>query len=170
MPADPSYPFSVAIILGAKAQADGTPSPAMARRVGLGVKLWHDKQVPALLFSGGTTTPNHPSEARVMADLAQAQGVPPHCLYLEEQAVNTIGNARLCAPILARHGWDRIMVVSDRFHIPRSAYIFRRHGIRANFQGAVPDQPGRHWWLAHLREVSALPWTILRVEWEWLRG
>lgn len=163
MSACPVDAYDVAIVLGARVEPDGGPSPAMARRVAHGVRLLAEGRVGALLMTGGATTSDLP-EARVMRALALSLGADPARVHVEEAARNTIENALLSAPLLARHGWRRVVVVTCAFHRPRSWYIFRRLGIPAAIAGVRPAAPSAEWWLAHLREAAALPWTVLRVE------
>ena len=58
----------------------------------------------------------------------------------------------------------RVLVVTDAFHVPRSRYIFARLGLEVTVAGVYPAHLSAQWWLAHLREAAALPWTMLRVE------
>ncbi|MGE5516318.1 MAG: YdcF family protein [Bacteroidota bacterium] len=159
--------YDVAIILGARLRDDGTPSPALARRVGHGVGLVRDGQARALLMTGGTTsgtTSGAIAEAWVMRDLALAAGVPENLVQVEDRARNTIQNALFSAPLIQAAGWRRVLVVTDSFHRLRTRYIFRRFGLAVAVAGVRPDRPSAQWWLAHLREAAALPWTMLRVE------
>lgn len=159
----PVESYDVAIVLGAKIEADGTPSPAMARRVSHAVELLRSGRVGALLMTGGATTSPTP-EAWIMRQLALDAGTPPEYVHVEDRALNTIENALYSAPLVHAHGWNRLVVVTDSFHLPRARYIFRRFGLRVAVAGARPERPTRDWWLAHLREAVAIPWTILRVE------
>lgn len=155
--------YDVAIILGARLRPDGSPSPALARRVRHGVALARAGQAGALLMTGGATGGLAP-EAQVMRDLALASGLPAERVHVEERARNTIENALFSAPLIRQAGWRRLLVVTDSFHRPRAAYIFRRFGLEVAVAGVRPEQPSGQWWLAHLREAAALPWTMLRVE------
>jgi uncharacterized SAM-binding protein YcdF (DUF218 family) len=105
-----------------------------------------------------------------MRDQALAAGVPGHLIHLEERARNTIENALFSAPLVARMGWRRLLVVTDSFHTLRTTYIFRRLGLRVVVAGVRPRRPSGQWWLAHAREAAALPWTVLRVEARLLRA
>ncbi|MBC7950707.1 MAG: YdcF family protein [Rhodospirillaceae bacterium] len=155
--------YDAAIVLGARIQPDGTPSPATTRRVAHGLALLNSGQVGALLMTGGATTTATP-EAWVMRHMALQAGAPPELVHTEDRARNTIENALFSLPLVRLHGWRRLVVVTDSFHLPRARYIFRRFGLDVDMSGARPEQPSRHWWLAHLREAAAIPWTILRVE------
>ena len=157
-------PYDAAIVLGAQVCPDGSPSPALARRVGHAVRLAQSGVVAHLLMSGGAVRHSTP-EARVMRDLALAAGLAPERVVTEEASRNTIGNARLSRPIIAQRGWKRLLLVTDACHIPRALYVFHRLGIHARPAAVLPEGwPAREWWLAWLREAAALPWTIIRVE------
>lgn len=155
--------YDVAIILGARVRPDGSPSPALVRRVNHGVELLRAGRVGALLMTGGVTGVAV-AEAVVMRALALAAGVPSTLIHMEDRARNTIENALLTAPVMRAAGWRRALVVTDSFHGIRAGYIFRRFGLRVTVAGVRPDRPTAQWRLAHIRELCAMPWTILRVE------
>lgn len=157
-------PFDVAIVLGAMVRPDGTPSPALERRVRHAVTLAGQGRARNLLMSGGPVAHPEP-EAHVMRDMAVAQGVPAGRVHVESQSRNTIQNALLSAPMLTARGWSRAVVVTDAFHLPRALYVFRRFGLKVEGSPAYPPgRPAKEWWLAYLREAGALPWTVIRVE------
>lgn len=155
--------YDVAIVLGARLADDGTASPALVRRVVHGVELLHAGVVGALVMSGGPTSPAG-IEAETMRAMAVAAGVETARVMVEGRALNTIQNALFCRPLLRRHGWRRVLVVTDAFHVPRTRYIFARLGLAVTVTGVRPSRPSAQWWLAHLREAAAVPWTVLRVE------
>ena len=65
----PTDTYDAAIILGAMVRPDGSPSPALRRRVEHGVSLVQTGKVGYLLMSGGAV--RHPvPEAEVMRNLA----------------------------------------------------------------------------------------------------
>lgn len=155
--------YDVALVLGARLRDDGTPSPVLVRRVEHGAELLKAGAVGHLLMSGGPTSPGG-TEAAVMRDLALAAGAGAELITVERRALNTIQNALFCRGILRRRNWRRVLVVTDAFHVPRSRYIFARLGLAVTVIGVRPARPSAQWWLAHLREAAALPWTVLRVE------
>ncbi|KAF0223696.1 MAG: hypothetical protein FD176_1722 [Rhodospirillaceae bacterium] len=154
--------FHCAIVLGAKVMADGSPSPALARRVAHAAALAQGGRVAHLLMSGGAV--NHPTpEAQVMRNLAMAAGIAADRIVIEDRSRNTIGNARYCAPIIAAHGWTRLLLVTDTFHLPRARLIFARHGLTVALSGARPESVSAEWLMAHLREIPAMMKTLYRL-------
>lgn len=156
--------YDAAIVLGAMVRPDGSPSPALARRVARGVRLVEEGRAGHLLMSGGAV--RHPvPEAHVMRGLALESGVPADRLHVEDASLNTIGNALLSRPIVEERGWTRLAVVTDVCHMARSLYVFRRLGLTVRPEPAWPGTGvGPEWYMAWLREGLALPWTIIRVE------
>lgn len=164
MSAAPVDTFDAAIVLGAMVRSDGSPSPALARRVAHGVRLVREGRAAHLLMSGGAV--RHPvPEAHVMRDLALEAGVPAERLHVEDGSVNTIGNALASRALVEARGWRRLLVVTDACHMARSLYVFHRLGLPVSPAPAWPEtRPGREWYTAWLREALALPWTVIRVE------
>lgn len=157
--------FDCAIVLGAKVMTDGTPSPALVRRVAHAVDLAHRGRARHLLMSGGAV--NHSiTEAHVMRDLALAAGIQADRLHVEDRSCNTIENARCSAPIIAAHGWTRLLLVTDSFHLPRARLIFRHHHLVVTGAGARPAQISGDWIVAHLREIPAMAKTLYRLRME----
>lgn len=154
--------FQCAIVLGAKVMTDGSPSPALARRVAHAVGLVRSGRVAHLLMSGGAV--NHPTpEAQIMRDLAIAAGIATDRITIEDRSRNTIGNARYSAPIITARGWTRLLLVTDTFHLPRARLIFAHHGLSVALSGARPDRVSPEWVVSHLREIPAMIKTLYQL-------
>lgn len=66
------------------------------------------------------------TEAAWMAHFLQMQGVPEAHVLQEAQALDTLGNVVLGGALAARHGLQRLVLVSDDFHLRRSGRLFER--------------------------------------------
>lgn len=111
----------------------GQPQPAShtATRLRYGIWLARQSGLP-VAFSGGigwaAEGAQHGTEAEAAARVArQEYGVTLR--WLESQARDTTGNARLLAPMLQRDGVQRIALVTDAWHMPRAVAAFRRAGL-----------------------------------------
>jgi uncharacterized SAM-binding protein YcdF (DUF218 family) len=140
------------------------PSASLARRVHHAARLVRDGVVAHLLLTGGIGK-HPPSEAELMRRLAERDGVPPSCIVLEDRATTTLESAAYCAPIIAARGWHRVLLVTDRYHLPRALIAFRSYGVHA--RGSVPPDSGAgtprwRWALMQLREAVALPWYLVK--------
>lgn len=146
----------VIVVLGAALRPDGSPSPALERRVARGVRAFHEGLAGHLLMSGGSVRHATP-EAEVMGRIALAHGVPADCLALEDRSRNTFENALFCSLVMAERGWRRAALVTDPFHMPRSLFVFRKLGIPAAgcpVEGRYGEIRWR-WYAAYLREMAA---------------
>ena len=121
--------YDVIVVLGARVEADGRPSPALARRARRGVGLFHQGLAPRLLLSGGADG-TRPTEAEVMRALALGAGVPESRLLLERESRSTWDNAAFTRDLMAAQGLSSALLVTDRLHLPRALLCFRRKGLR----------------------------------------
>ena len=114
--------FDSIIVLGTPANPDGSPSPEQRERVLEGVREYRAGIAPRLIMTGGPAH-NRFVEAHVMAQFAEAQGVPASDLFEEGHAQNTIQNIFYSAQIMHAHGWSSAEVVSSPYHLGRTALI-----------------------------------------------
>ena len=84
-----------AVVLGARAYADGTPSGALRDRTDEGILLYKEGRVRFLVFSGGPGDGEF-TEAQVMRARAIDAGVPAAAIVLDERGVNTRASAANC--------------------------------------------------------------------------
>jgi uncharacterized SAM-binding protein YcdF (DUF218 family) len=153
------------VVLGAAVWAGGRPSPSLERRVLHGVSLTRSGDACSLIMTGGVGL-HPPAEAEVMRSIAVENGVPDSEILTETKATTTLESAVFCADLLRAEGWTEAWVVTDFFHMPRSLLLFRCVGIRA--WPSWPDRSGAgttgsRWAYRWLREVAALPWSLLRI-------
>lgn len=153
------------VVLGAAVHPDGRPSPALERRVRHGVRCFRERNASALVFTGGRGR-HPPAEARVMRDLAVAAGIARNRIVLEESSRCTLDSAESCAALIRSAGWQEALIVTDRYHLPRTLGLFYCFGIRG--RGSAPALPAnrserRYWRWMLLRECLAVPWNLLRL-------
>ena len=120
--------FDTLIVLGYPAFPDGTPRPEMRERVLEGVREYRAGVAPRMIMTGGAAH-NHTVEAHVMAQLAEAQGVPASAVIEEGQAHDTIQNAYYSVQIMQQHSWHSAEVISSHSHLPRASLIFAHFPI-----------------------------------------
>jgi len=157
-------PVDAIVALGAAFRRDGHPSSALVRRTHHALALYVAGAAPLLLFTGGPCGGDgRRSEAEAMAAIARDAGVPEAVILLEPQARNTRENAAFSAEMLRPRGGQRVLLVTDPFHMPRARLVFRAEGLGV-VPGPVPEGPRRL--LPWLREGAALlrdvPWALWR--------
>lgn len=154
------------VVLGAALAAPGVAGPAVRRRVARGVALLAEGRAERLVVSGGLTA-HPPAEALVMRDLALGLGAPAERVVLEDEARNTFENAVYAGRLAREHGWRRMIVVTDPFHLPRALYVFRRLGLEV--VGEATDEragtPPLAWYAGYAREAFAFlkSWYLFRI-------
>jgi lysophospholipase L1-like esterase len=87
--------------------------------------------------------------ATAMGRLARDVGVPESSLRLERTSRTTRENGVYTAPMLRREGAQRLLIVTDRLHMPRAAGVFAELGFDVTM-ASVPVYEG------HLDNVSML--------------
>lgn len=142
------------VVLGCRGQE------ALSRRLDLGIGLFEAGAAPLLVLSGGGCGPI--AEAELMRRAALARNVPESALLVEPTSRNTFENARETARLLRSHGLGSVLLVSDRTHLPRATALFRLAGLRVAGSAAVPSPSLRRGIGAAIREMAALPWSLLR--------
>jgi len=121
-------PADAIIVLGAQVHRNGRPSAALRGRVQRAVALYHAGLAPRLVVTGGVGEAGV-SEASVMEALAVAGGVPEAAIVIEPRATRTLESARAVGVIGRQAGWRSVIVVSDPFHLWRSALLFVAEGF-----------------------------------------
>ncbi len=156
----PPEKAAAVVVLGAKVAPDGSPSPALERRVEAAAALFQQRLAPLVIFTGGAFGAQ-PSEARVAQRLALELGVPAAACLLEEESHTTAENARFTAPLLRARGIQQVLLVSDGYHLARARMLFRREGIAvlpvASARALTPKQRAG----AALREVISFARSAL---------
>lgn len=116
-----------AVVFGARAYEDGTPSDALKDRVSTACALYRDGLVPRLIFSGGPGDgPVHEPEA--MRRFANTLGVPSSAIVMDPHGLNTEATVGNTDPLLKDPAQDTVVAVSHFYHLPRIKMAYARHG------------------------------------------
>jgi vancomycin permeability regulator SanA len=119
----------VAVVFGAQVHADGRPSTALRERMATAEELYKDGLVKRLLVSGGVGASGY-NEALVMRDMAVEAGVPAEDVVVDSNGVSTDATVDDTVPFFGGEGWEKILAVSQFYHLPR---------IKLAYQGAGWD-------------------------------
>jgi len=149
--------FDAIIVLGTPVDSDGNPTPEMLARVTEGVHEYERGIAPRLILSGSAAH-NQFVEARVMAAIAHAQGIPESAIFEETQAMDTIQNACYSERIMMAHGWQSAEVVSSASHLPRAGIIFSDMPLEWRAHAAPPLEP------EFAPEHTTYSWAVASVE------
>ena len=150
------------VVLGCALHA-GSPSPALVRRVARGVALFEQGVARRLVLSGGGSSCR--AEAAAMRELALARGVPDDRILLEPDSRDTLENALRTAALMRAHGLASLILVTDRYHLARARFLFRRAGLSVVGCGHPPPRAPWREAPAYLREGLAFAANLLRLAW-----
>ena len=126
----------VAIVLGAGVMADGRPSLMLYERVRAGLGLLVDGTVDRLLLSGDGKGSRGHDEVTVMRSICGQLGAPGEALLEDREGLST---AASCVGAVEKFGIRHAVIVTQRFHADRAAYLAHRAGLDATVL-ALPDR------------------------------
>ncbi len=101
-------------------------------RAAMAIQLYQAGWAPHLIFSGAAADPSGPSNARAMAQQAEAAGVPVAAIELDESSLNTDENGVNVAAIIKKDGYHAIILVTSPYH-QRRAFIVFHHALGGGF-------------------------------------
>ena len=157
-------PADMIVCLGAGVDGKGVIDGPARARAETCAALFASGVAEKVIFTGGNGVPGAPSGAQGMAEAAMAVGLLESAVLLEHASRSTLQNALFSAPQMA--DVDRILIVSDAFHLPRSAASFAGMGdwdiaIWAS-DGVWPSPLGGKDWHMLYREALAIWFNLAR--------
>ena len=104
---------------------------AAGDRVLYAVKLYQDGVAPDLLLSGGDIdflydSPSTPADD--MATLMEMVGVPREQMLIQNKSYNTQQDAQYSCTMIKERGYQKVILVTSAFHMPRSVALFEAQG------------------------------------------
>jgi vancomycin permeability regulator SanA len=146
---------NVAVVFGAGVRMDGTPSLALSDRTMTAIRLYQEKRVSKLLFSGGPG-PGATHETEAMAKLARDQGIPEAAFLFDREGLSTWATASNTARLQTKGilTAGNVFAVTHGYHLPRVELAFQMHGLDVLTVPATETRPlmRRHYYA--LREVA----------------
>jgi len=138
------------VVLGCKVYDDGTPSAMLEDRLKRGVALYDLGAAPKLLMSGDHGRENY-DEVDSMKQYAVDAGISSADVFMDHAGFSTYETMYRAKEIF---GADRILIVTQEYHLYRSLYVaealgIEAYGVNANYRGYV-GQTARD-----LREILA---------------
>ncbi|MDQ7991428.1 MAG: ElyC/SanA/YdcF family protein [Propionicimonas sp.] len=150
----------VALVLGAEVYPDGRPSGFLRARLDVAVQLYRLGLVDRLLLSGDGTSRFY-DEPAAMRSYVLGHGVPADAVLVDPGGIDTYSS---CARARDEFGVRRLVVVSQRYHLPRALAICGLLDLDAWAVGDVSARrSGRTWANGARREVAAnlkLLWDV----------
>ncbi|MBK8463870.1 MAG: YdcF family protein [Nigerium sp.] len=129
------FPVQHVIVLGSGLIGDRVP-PLLAARLDAGIAAADAQQPPAMLIpTGGKGTDESLPEGVAMARYLADRGIRADRIIVEDQARNTRENLEFSRALLPDPGTP-VAVVTNSYHVFRTALLTRDLGMRARVVGA----------------------------------
>ncbi|HQO73102.1 MAG TPA: ElyC/SanA/YdcF family protein [Sedimentibacter sp.] len=122
------------IVLGAGVRADGTPSPMLKDRLLEGIALYELGVSDRLLMSGDNTKKGY-DEVNTMKQYAIDHGVPSEHIFMDHAGISTYDSIYRAKEIFQA---EKIIIVSQKYHLYRALYISDSLGVDAYGVSADP--------------------------------
>ena len=107
---------------------EGQLNADAANRLFMGLRLHKALGLPVIL-SGGKVFSYSASEADVAYRLLKASGVEEKYMIKEDRSRNTAGNAKFTKEICGQKHFNKVVLVTSAYHMPRSVAFFQREGV-----------------------------------------
>ena len=149
-------PAKAALVLGTSRWMPGRmPNPYFDYRIDTAARLFEAGKVDYVIVSGNQSQGGRPNggydEPNDMRDALVAEGVPADRIYRDYAGFRTLDLVLRANSVF---GQERVIVVSQRFHLARALYLASQYGL--SFDGLeAEDAPLRYGWRTQLREAGA---------------
>jgi SanA protein len=146
----------VALIFGAGILNNQIPSTILKNRLDIGLELYNDKKIKALIVSGDNSNANY-NEPAVMRNYLISKGVPINRIFEDYGGVRT---ADSCYRVRNYFNVSEVYLVTQEFHIPRAKFLCNALGLESIALSAQPSRLYTEFW-GYFREIFA-NWSAIR--------
>ena len=115
------------VVLGCQVRPDGTPSLMLQDRIDKSVELYKAGAASTILMSGDHHTQDY-DEPGKMKEVAVGQGVEARDVFQDHGGLSTYETMYRAKEVF---GAQRVLIVTQRYHLYRSLYIAQALGLEA---------------------------------------
>lgn len=138
------------LVLGCLVRSDGSLSSMLRDRLVRGVELYELGAAPKLLMSGDHGRKDY-DEVNTMKSYAIGEGIPSSDVFMDHAGFSTYESMYRAKEVFAA---DKIIIVSQKYHLYRALYIADRLGLEAYGVAADGDNYGGQTY-REIREILA---------------
>ena len=115
------------LVLGCGVWDDGTPTDMLADRITVGIRAYETGVSDRLLMSGDHSRKDY-DEVNTMKAIAVESGIPADNVFCDHAGFSTYESMYRASDIF---GADKIVIVTQSYHLPRAIYNAQKLGIEA---------------------------------------
>lgn len=167
---DQAQPADAIVILGARINADGSPSSDLLSRTFHGMDLYQSGLAPWVICAGGSGGDRLAAGAVACRFAVEQLGLPAEraLVVQDRDAYDTAAEAAAVAELMRQNGLHSAILVSHPLHLFRARWLFRREGLDVSTSPTNTDlgriaPPLRLWYT--VREAGGVLFTALRDWW-----
>ena len=134
---EPKKDLDYIIVLGAQVRADG-PSRVLRYRLEAAEEYLKSNPHTMCIVSGGKGSNEHISEAEAMKKYLTESGIDPKRIIMEDKSTDTSENILFSKKLLPEGA--SIGIVTSNFHLCRSIYLCKKHGLENVFPVAARSE------------------------------
>ncbi len=124
-------PVGAIVVLGA-AQYDGRPSPQLQARLDHALELWNLDLASYIVVTGGKQEGDRFTEAAASRKFFESSGVASDLIFEENFGTTTFASLFAVSQVVRDLEIDRVLIVSDPFHLLRAKLIANEVGLDAS--------------------------------------
>jgi uncharacterized SAM-binding protein YcdF (DUF218 family) len=162
---DQRRPVDAIVVLGA-AQYNGRPSPVLRARLDHALQLYQEGLAPRIVVTGGVGKGDTTSEATVGRQYLVRHAVPSSAVVVQAEGRSTQASMTAVARWLESERLNRVLLVSDPFHMFRLRLEARRTNLEA-YTSPTASSPISENPVLELRYLAA---EALKIPIAWLRA
>ena len=125
---DEAQPADIIIVFGA-AQYNGRPSPVFKARLDHTANLFKQNLASKIMTTGGHGVDSRFTEAEVGRKYLVRQSIPETCIFVEPTGLTTFESIQKFLEFLKAQNLNKVIAVSDGFHLFRIKRIFQDHHV-----------------------------------------
>jgi SanA protein len=156
---DTLEPADAGLVLGSSMLLrNGYGNPYFTNRIAAAAALFASGKVKYLIVSGNQAGGGY-DEPTDMRNVLVAAGVPENRIYRDYAGFRTLDSVLRAKAIF---GQDRVILVSQHFHLVRALFLAAEHGL--DFEGfEAEDVPLRYGVTTQIREALARVWALIDI-------
>lgn len=124
---DISETYDCVLVLGAGLQSDGSPSHMLEDRLKIAISIFNAADADVILMSGDRSGDSY-DEPAAMVKYACENGVAPDDILVDNEGFSTYESIVRARDV---YGFDKIIVVTQEYHLYRALYIADKNGVEA---------------------------------------
>ena len=131
------------IVLGARVEADGSPSKALRRRIDAAAEYLSENPETMVVATGGMGTDEVIPEAHCIKNELVKLGVDETRILVEDQSTTTAENMAFSMRLMEDGTEAKVGIVSNNYHVFRALLLAEHAGFRkGNLYGLAADYTG----------------------------